>query len=55
MFRNKQQQIENYEQGAAECRAMQQRMEAAGHPEVARGYGEAMDANLDRVNELKGR
>jgi hypothetical protein len=54
--KNKQQQPETYEKGAAECRAEQKRMEAAGRPDLARAYGEAMDANLDRASELrKGR
>ncbi|MEH0586200.1 hypothetical protein QA942_19770 [Streptomyces sp. B21-106] len=52
---DKQQQIDNYTQGAAHCRDMQIHMAAAGNQDAARGYGEAMDANLDRVNELKGR
>jgi hypothetical protein len=52
----KKQQPENYEEGAAECRAMQKRMQAAGRPDLARAYAEAMDANLDRASELrKGR
>ncbi|MEH0442468.1 hypothetical protein QA811_02035 [Streptomyces sp. B21-102] len=50
---NKQQQIEDYTKGAAHCRDMQIHMAAAGDRDAARGYGEAMDANLDRVNELK--
>jgi hypothetical protein len=56
VFKKKQQQPETYEQGTAECRAEQKRMEAAGRPDLARAYGEAMDANLDRASELrKGR
>jgi hypothetical protein len=54
--KNKQQQPENYEQGAANCRAMQKRMQAAGNTATAKAYAEAMDANLDRASELrKGR
>jgi hypothetical protein len=49
----KKQSAGTYEQGAAECREIQKRMEAAGRPDLARAYGEAMDANLDRASELK--
>jgi len=45
--------IEGYQQGAADCRDMQKRMQASGNTAVANAYREAMDANLDRVNELK--
>lgn len=55
MSKSTEQQIKNYEQGAGSCRAMQKGMQAAGNHDVARQYREAADANLDRVNELKGR
>jgi hypothetical protein len=48
------QKIKNYEQGAADCRAMQLRMQAEGKTETARAHGEAVDANLDAINQLKG-
>ncbi|WP_406418379.1 hypothetical protein [Streptomyces sp. NBC_01614] len=49
------QQINNYEQGAAESRQLQVRMEAAGNTSAAKLAAQSVDANLDRVNELKGR
>jgi len=49
------QQIKNYEQGAAASRQIQIRMEAAGNTSGAKLAAESVDANLDRVNELKGR
>ncbi|WP_143655815.1 hypothetical protein [Streptomyces sp. XY006] len=53
--KNKQQQIKDYQQGAADCREAQKRMQAAGNTETAKAYGNAVDANLDRINELNGR
>ncbi|MGW5616250.1 hypothetical protein [Streptomyces sp. NPDC003877] len=55
MAKNKQQQIKDYQQGAADCREAQKRMQAAGNTETAKAYGNAVDANLDRINELNGR
>lgn len=45
--------ISDYEQGATTSRNLQRQMEAAGRPDIARLHGEAVDANLDRINDLK--
>ncbi|MEW2300257.1 hypothetical protein AB0958_09780 [Streptomyces sp. NPDC006655] len=52
-MKSKQEQIQNYEQGAAECRALQRAAQQAGRYDVAARHAEAVDANLDKVNELK--
>ncbi|MFC4500652.1 MULTISPECIES: hypothetical protein [Streptomyces] len=54
MTSTNQQQIETYQQGAAECRALQLQQQAAGNTDVARLAAEGVDANLDRINELNG-
>lgn len=45
----------DYEKGAAASRAAQLKAQAAGNAEVARVAAESVDANLDRINELKGK
>ncbi|MEU2339935.1 hypothetical protein ABZ608_41490 [Streptomyces sp. NPDC013172] len=51
-MKSKQEQVENYERGAAECRDLQLSAEQAGNHHLARLHGEAVNANLDAINHL---
>lgn len=45
----------DYEKGAAASRAAQLKAQAAGSAEAARVAAESVNANLDRINQLKGK
>ncbi|MEV7387594.1 hypothetical protein [Streptomyces sp. NPDC091215] len=52
MLKSTEQQIADYQQGAARSRALQLRMQAEGHTAAAGIAAESVDANLDAINTL---